>query len=114
MLPQYHNYGTFLRGATVPEKKFTFTQVIDGVASVIDLSTAAIRCEFSIDATRKYTFTESNGIDATNAAQGEFTIEKFIPEWAGVYKYDIEITFADGTVRTYVDGILDIKNDTTR
>ena len=113
MLPTLYNYGSWLRGDTVSERTFTLNRVVDGVTTPLDLSTATIRCEFRLDTTRKMLFTIGSGIDNSNAAIGEFTIEKFNAQWVGLYRYDIEITFADGTIRTYIYGTLDIQNDAT-
>ena len=57
----------------------------------------------------------SAGLTITNAAGGLFKINKQIiniPEYN--YVYDIEITFSDGTVKTWVEGNFVIKCDITR
>lgn len=62
-----------------------------------------------------FTSVASAGITITNAASGLFKINKQIiniPEFN--YLYDIEITFADGTVKTWVEGNFTIKCDITR
>lgn len=57
----------------------------------------------------------SAGLTINNASIGLFRINTQIiniPEYN--YLYDIEITFADGTVKTYVEGNFVIKCDITR
>ena len=114
MLPQTHNYGTYLRGDTVPEKTFTLYWVENGVETAMDLTGATIFIVFRYDSTRRITKTIGSGITAPDLNLGKFTVNSFVPEQAGTYHYDIKITFSDGTVRTYVEGILDIKTDKAR
>jgi hypothetical protein len=62
-----------------------------------------------------FTSVANAGITITNAANGLFKINKQIiniPEFN--YVYDIEITFSDGTVKTWVEGTFSIKCDITR
>ncbi len=62
-----------------------------------------------------FTSVASAGLTITNAAGGLFKINKQIiniPEYN--YLYDIEITFADGTVKTWVEGNFVVKCDITR
>jgi hypothetical protein len=57
----------------------------------------------------------SAGLTITNAAGGLFKINQQIiniPEFN--YVYDIQITFADGTVKTWVEGNFVVKCDITR
>jgi hypothetical protein len=62
-----------------------------------------------------FTSVASAGLTITSAANGLFKINKQIiniPEYN--YSYDIEITFADGTVKTWVEGNFVVKCDITR
>jgi len=62
-----------------------------------------------------FTSVASAGITITNAAGGLFKINQQIiniPEFN--YIYDIQITFADGTVKTWVEGNFVVKCDITR
>lgn len=55
------------------------------------------------------------GITITNAAGGLFKINKQIIDIAsGLYEYDIQITFADGSVKTWLSGDFLIECDITR
>lgn len=56
----------------------------------------------------------SAGITITNAAAGQFRINEQIiniPVWN--YVYDIQIQFADGSVKTYVKGNFNILEEVT-
>jgi hypothetical protein len=56
----------------------------------------------------------SAGITITNAAAGQFKINKQIINIdVKNYVYDIQITFADGTVKTYIKGNFNILNEVT-
>lgn len=62
-----------------------------------------------------FTTVASAGLTITNATSGLFRINKQIiniPEFN--YLYDIEITFADGTVKTWIEGNFVVKCDITR
>lgn len=62
-----------------------------------------------------FTTVASAGLTITSAANGLFKINKQIiniPEFN--YSYDIEITFSDGTVKTWVEGNFVVKCDITR
>jgi hypothetical protein len=62
-----------------------------------------------------FTSVASAGITITNAAGGLFKINKQIINISEFnYLYDIEITFADGTVKTWVEGNFTINCDITR
>jgi hypothetical protein len=57
----------------------------------------------------------SAGLTITNAAGGLFKINQQIINIAEFnYVYDIQITFSDGTVKTWVEGNFVVKCDITR
>ena len=57
----------------------------------------------------------SAGLTITNASQGRFKINnQIINIDSGVYLYDIEITFSNGEVKTWVSGEFNVKCDITR
>ena len=58
--------------------------------------------------------TEADGITIEDAVNGIFKIDPFIIDWAvNTYYYDIEITFTNGVVKTYVQGTLKVIQDIT-
>ena len=57
----------------------------------------------------------SAGITITTPLEGRFKInEQIISIEASTYLYDIQIAFADGTVKTWISGDFIINNDVTR
>jgi hypothetical protein len=85
--------------------------------SPVDLSGATIRMQ--VRRTRCMPpildISTASGITVTDAANGEFRINPTIitANTFGPHDYDIEITFTDGTVRTWVSGVIDIVEDVT-
>jgi len=62
-----------------------------------------------------FTSVSSAGLTITNAASGLFTINKQIINIPAYnYLYDIEITFSNGDVKTYIEGSFLVKCDITR
>ena len=55
-----------------------------------------------------------SGITLTAPAVGRITIDAFVITWdAGVYLYDIEATYLDSTIKTYIKGSINIISDKT-
>ena len=55
------------------------------------------------------------GITITNASNGAFKINEQIIDCAsGNYQYDIQVTFADNSVKTWIKGMFNVKCDITR
>ena len=62
-----------------------------------------------------FTSEDDEGITITDASAGEFEInQQVIDIEAGTYVYDIEIKFADDTVKTWISGEFLITSDITR
>lgn len=88
-------------------------------AVVLNLTGAVIKMQLKKECggvpILSFTTVASAGLTITNAAGGLFKINKQIiniPEYN--YVYDIEITFSDGTVKTWVEGNFVVKCDITR
>lgn len=83
-----------------------------------DLTGASVRMSLvkSPDTAAVATWTTTNGrISISNAANGEITFIPFtmnVP--VGTYHYDIEYTFADGSIKSYVKGKFTVINDITK
>jgi hypothetical protein len=113
MIPQNYNYGSYLRGDTIPAKTFQVQSTIDQTTTPVDLTNASIKCNFILGVQKK-SLSTGNGITVTDAAQGEFQIDAFVLNYAGTYKYDIQFLFDDGSIKTYISGICTIINDVTK
>ena len=85
----------------------------DGDNDPISLSGAAISIAFrlgSYDGVLAATWTTANSkVTITDAANGTFqTAEQTVNWTAGVYYYDVKITFADGDIKTWIEGTFEI------
>lgn len=107
------NLPDHVRGDTFEGARYTLE--VNGAAS--DLTGASIRMQLKKDkssATSKE-FSTGAGITITDALNGVFEIDKqIISVDANAYVYDIEITYPDETVKTYVEGKWKILQDVTR
>ena len=104
-----------IKGDTFEEVNFEVK--INDVA--VDLTDSIIRMqlrkEYGGVVGLSLTSVEDTGITITDAVNGLFKINKQvinIPPYN--YLYDIEIHFADGTIKTWISGNFQILNDVTR
>lgn len=85
--------------------------------SPIDLTGVAIRTQFRYDSRTggiQKEITDGNGITISDAVNGIFSIDSFLLDWAAdLYYFDVEITFPNGTVRTYIQGTIKVIQDIT-
>lgn len=103
-------------------KNDTFSSVefvfYDNLGSPIDLTGCTIQIQFRF---RSKTgaivkdISTGSGITLTDAANGTFEIDKFTPvDWAAdCYYYDVQVTFTDSTIKTYVWGQVKVLQDVT-
>lgn len=112
------NFGTYdfedtLKNDTILERTFTVTKTVEGVTNPVDLSDATIKAFFSSSVHRVKLSSEGETpeIEITDGANGVFKINPFKIDKIGDYEYDIEITFPDGTVRTWIKGSISILQD---
>ena len=110
-----YNIGDHKKGDTFDGVRFTLTKSSD--SSPIDLTGASIACKF-----RKQTKTGTvvadlsigSGITVVDAVNGIFDIDAFDIDWSPLrYYYDVEITFASGVIKTYIEGTLTVIQDVT-
>jgi hypothetical protein len=104
-----------IKGDTFDEVEFSIQK--NSVA--LDLTGAIIRMQLKKECggipILSFTSVAAAGITITNAVGGLFKINKQIININSFnYVYDIEITFADGTVKTWIEGNFLIKCDITR
>lgn len=110
MIPGKANLSDHWRGDTWPGMVVTITGLTLAGASakmqLRDRVNGKKKAEWSTGAT--------NDI-AINSGAGTATVDPLILDYeAGTYVYDLEITLADGTVRTVIQGTLKIIDDITR
>lgn len=114
MVPGIYNYPNQYKGDTLDAMTFQVTDKDTGLP--IDLSGATFKCQFRQPFKGKQVkeITGGSGITLTAPSIGKITIDAFIVTWdPGVYLYDIEATFVDGTVKTYIKGTINIISDNT-
>ena len=107
-----YDMGVFVRGDTIPEQTFALTQTVDETTTPIDLTGVDIKCDFVNSSYRK-SLTIGEGITVTDAENGEFSIDELTFDYVGRWTYDIEFTFTDETVKTYITGSIKIIGDIT-
>jgi hypothetical protein len=107
MIPKY-NFPDHIKGDTLPNKNINFG---------FDLSGAVIQMNFKIGVNSPVAFfwsTEDNSISIANGLTGSINMNaKIIDAAPATYKYDCQIKFANGRVKTYFNGTLTIVQDIT-
>lgn len=102
-----------LRGDTWNGQEYSVT--VNG--SPLNLAGTQIDIEFRAEGKTgqlKKALSVGDGITVNDAANGEFSIDPFVIDLAvGVYFFDIQFTFPDGKVKTYVEGQFLVTQDTT-
>ena len=88
-----------------------------GTLTPIDITGATIKIQFryrsKVGAIKKE-ITDGVGITVEDALNGIFKIDAFIIDWTpDLYYYDVEITFLNGVVKTYIQGTLKVIQDIT-
>ena len=111
-VPQTYNFPDSYRNDGI--RAFTITLVAN--ETPIDLSEATVRMPLVNDLGRvSFEFSTADVADGVLTANSEGVIQfPEIKSWdipSGVYKYDLEVTAADGFVTTYLRGTIKIIND---
>lgn len=108
-----YDFPDHIKGDTFEGVQFTVT--VNSVA--LDLTGATIKMQVRKSPTSAVidTYTTTGGhLTITNAAGGIFTFDEQIISLASAkYYYDIQITLADATVKTYISGYWTITQDIT-
>lgn len=91
--------------------------ILDGSGSPISLATADVKMQIRNypDGDVLQSLTQGNGITVGGANNNVITISKIISiQVGGKYYYDLQATFADGTVQTYLRGQFIVTEDITQ
>ena len=101
-----------IRGDTWYGVAFTLTKA----GNPVDLTAAAVKITFISRLTSWTLQTGGNGITITNAIGGEMKIDKIqsLLVEPGVYNGDLQITFANGDISTYIQIELTVTDDITK
>lgn len=92
------------KGQTFSRVKFRYT--LDGIPMSISGATILAKIRYKNDCGPIVkTLTDSDGITVTDAVNGFFEIDEFTPVVfdPALYYFDVEITFSDGRIKTYVE-----------
>lgn len=105
--------GEWIRGDTLPD--LTFRLLINGNPPTVDIAQVAIDLRRRGGRIYRYDSTgNADGLIVING-DGSFTLPAHILDIPGNrYDYDIEITYVNGVVATYVKGIWELKEDITK
>lgn len=107
-----YTFDSYYTGDTVDGVTFTFT---DSEGDPIDVSSCEACMEFrfgSKTGTLTKQFTESDGITLSG---NQLILANFNQDWdPGTYYYDVQLTFTDGSVRTYITGTISIVQDVSQ
>lgn len=118
MTPAKYNFTDRYKNDTSNAVQFTVTKKIDSVDTAIDLTGVLIKMQLKkgvASTVSEKTFEVGSGITLTNASGGIFTIDTFtITLNAYNYFYDLQLTFTDGTINTYLKGNFKVVQDTTQ
>ena len=92
--------------------------IIDVDGTPVDLTGVTIQIQFRFRCKTGSVVKDiatTSGITITDAVNGTFEIDEFTPvDWAvDTYYYDAQITFTDGSIKTYIQGTVKILQDTT-
>lgn len=108
------NFKDVFRGDSFGEKDIT---MLNGTTP-IDLTGVLIKCQFRLGSkigTVAKEVSETNGIIIYDPTNGKFKFEDFIVDWtAGTYFYDVQFTFTNGKVKTYIEGFFKVIQDVTQ
>ena len=114
-MPTKYNMPNHYKGDTFDVLQFTLLNT-DGLTP-INLTGMTIKSQFRRNSKKGILTKEfiiGTGITVTDALNGVFKIDSFILDWGvATYYYDIEFTFTDGRVVTYIEGLIKIIQDGT-
>lgn len=111
-----YNFADKVKGDTL--EPITFTVTVN--AAPLNLTNCTILIQFKKQPCLAYDYQMGSsvaigGVTITDAVNGEFRIDEQVLNWkAAKYYYDIQFTWTDGTVKTYIGGTIEIKQDVTR
>jgi hypothetical protein len=105
-------------GDTFSGQQYQFENADGGHTS---LSSATIRSQIRLcdkEGSVKKTLTNGSGITVTDAVNAIIVMDPFDFDdsifIASEYWYDIEVTYPDGTIKTWIEGVFNIIQDVTK
>jgi len=85
-------------------------------SSPISLSGATVYIHIvkGCETTATLTLTNGSGITITGAGNNQISVSKLINIDKGNYKWDLQVTFSGGVVKTYLEGDFIVYDDVTK
>lgn len=117
MTPEIYNIANQYQNDTFDGIEFVIENEVTNIG--IDLTGCEIFIQFRGGYEKSElvkTLTNNNkGIENTDLPNGVFRISPFLVVWKpDTYAYDIQITFPDGVVKTFIKGTVTVIDDTSR
>lgn len=110
MIPVFKKIKPQLKNDTFNGARFT-------LSPATDLTGATIQTQFRKSSKTNPVIKDistTSGITVENLVNGVFVWDSFVMTFdVGTYYYDVQITFASGDVKTYVEGTMQVTQDTT-
>lgn len=113
MTPGIYNIPTQYEGDTFDGFQITITQTSEGTTTPINLLGTTITSKFKQDGTVVLDLSEGSGITIVDDEAGIFKIDSFTVPSTGMYEYDIQFVYADGSVKTYLRGSMKVVDQIT-
>jgi hypothetical protein len=112
MIPKTLNFKPQYEGDTFNGWQFTIT---DGDNLPIDLTNVSILMQIKgrNGGTVYKNFEIGSGITLVNALNGVFRLDSFKNISVGNYVFDIQITYENGVIKTYIKGSYNVELDTS-
>jgi hypothetical protein len=110
-----HKLNDRIKGDTFSSVQFEY--IDSDTNNPVDLTGAFIEIDFMYKCKTGTKVLEAksngNGVDIIDSSNGIFILEAFTPiTWSiGSYFWDVKVTFADGTKKTYIQGTVKILQD---
>jgi hypothetical protein len=103
------------RGDTYDGVQFTLLNTEDN--SPIDLTGVNIKIQFRYNSKiggLQKEINNGDGVTISDAVNGVFSIDPFLIDWnPDIYFFDIQMTFTNGVIRTYIQGTIKVIQDVT-
>ena len=111
-----YNFPTQLSGDSFDGVNWTLT---DANGDPMPITDATVKIQFRARTKTgaiALELSEADGIALGGVDSNEITVNAInaVNLTPGIYYYDVEITFSDGSVKTYIEGTWTINQDTTR
>ena len=101
------NYPNYPKGATVASRQFTITETVSDVTTPVDLTNVTIKVDF-VKCQERIELTVGSGLSMLDAVNGVFRIDELVFDSAGIWQYDVKITFFGTTVKKWIAGSIRI------